>query len=416
MKTLLLFNVLLLCLFTACSEKEKAPSVILLMTDDQGYGDLACHGNPVIKTPNIDAFSEESINLSNYHVGTTCAPTRSGLLTGRNCVRNGVWHTVAGCSLLNKEETTMADIFASAGYATGMFGKWHLGDNHPSLPEDSGFQESFYHMAGGIGQTPDYWNNNYQDDMFYRNGTPERASGYCTDVLFKEAIDFIKRKKDTPFFCYLSLNAPHGPYNVPENYYRMYENEEGLLPLQKRFYGMISNIDDNFAVLRSTLEELGIADNTILIFTTDNGTACGFRFDKKTNKQYGFNAGMRGMKGSEYDGGHRVPMMIHWPKGGLNSGATFDQLAAHVDMLPTLTQLAGVEYTSSKTMDGKDISAYLKGVKAPHRYLVTDTQRKTWPIKGKQSCVMDDEWRLIRGKELYNFSTDPVQKNNFMEE
>ena len=413
---------LLACVFSCKNEGEKTvvematekqPNIIIVITDDQGYGDLAMNGNTVIKTPTIDAFAIESVSLSNYHVGTTCAPTRAGLLTGRNSNRNGVWHTIMGASMLNREEVTLADVFQENGYKTGMFGKWHLGDNHPFAPQDRGFQEAFYHGGGGVGQTPDYWNNDYFDDTYFRNGVPEKKEGYCTDVWFGEAIKFIEDKKDDPFLCYLSLNAPHSPLNVPEEYYEMYKDEDSINESQKRFYGMITNIDDNFSKLLKKLDELEIADNTIVIFTTDNGSSNGYKLDKETNTYTGFNAGMRGTKGSEYEGGHRVPFIIRWPNGKITSGKTLDGLTAHVDMLPTLAKLANIDYEPEKHMDGTDISTYFTDqTPIGDRYLVTDTQRISWPEKGKQSCVMNDEWRLIKGSELYNTKTDPGQTEN----
>ncbi|MDO6801422.1 arylsulfatase [Wenyingzhuangia sp. 1_MG-2023] len=395
----------------------KKPNVIIVITDDQGYGDLGHTGNSIVKTPTIDNFSAESVNLTNYHVGTTCAPTRAGLLTGRNCNRNGVWHTIMGASMLNKGEVTLANVLEEKGYNTAMFGKWHLGDNHPFLPEDRGFQVAFHHSGGGVGQTPDYWKNDYFDDTYMRNGKPEKKEGYCTDIWFDEAMTFIEDKKEEPFFCYLSLNAPHGPYNVPKEYYDLYKDETSLIEAQKRFYGMITNVDDNFSRLLKKLDDLGIADNTILVFTTDNGTAKGYKTDPKTKEVHGYNANMKGVKGSEYDGGHRVPFIVRWPNGGLTGGKSLDNLVAHVDVLPTFINLIGEQYTSNKTMDGTDVSAYLLGKKpAPKRYLVTDTQRVNWPVKGKNSCVMDDEWRLIKGEELYNIKKDPGQKNNIASE
>ncbi|MEC8133448.1 MAG: arylsulfatase, partial [Bacteroidota bacterium] len=323
----------------ACNHQkvlDKMPNIIIVMTDDQGYGDLGCNGNKIIKTPHIDQFASQSVNFSNYHVGTTCSPTRAGLMTARNCLRNGVWHTNAGCSLLNQEEETIADVFSSAGYKTGMFGKWHLGDNFSFLPEQRGFQETFYHKGGGVGQTPDYWGNDYNDDTYFRNGVPEKTEGYCTDVFFEEALTFIKKSKSAPFLCYLSLNAPHSPLNVPEAYYNIYKDNPDLLDSQKRFYGMISNIDDNFGKLTNTLKSLDLMDNTILIFTTDNGTSNGYKYNKKEKKWYGYNALMKGTKTSEYDGGHRVPFIMHWKRGGFLAGKNFSGLSAHVDVLPTL--------------------------------------------------------------------------------
>ncbi len=422
MKNLLFVFFVVSMVISSCSKKPSEstagemsvtkPNVIIVITDDQGYGDLGHTGNPIIKTPALDKFAKEAVSLTNYHVGTTCAPSRAGLLTGRNCNRNGVWHTIMGASILNREETTLADVFHQNGYKTAMFGKWHLGDNHPSLPNDRGFDEAFYHGGGGVGQTPDYWNNDYFDDSYFRNGTPEKKSGYCTDIWFDEAMKFIEAKKDESFFCYLSLNAPHGPYNVPKEYYDRYKDEEDLLEVQKRFYGMITNVDDNFSKLTKKLEALGIAKNTILIFTTDNGTASGYKVDKDTQKIFGYNAGMRGTKGSEYDGGHRVPFIIRWPN-KIEGGKSLSALTAHVDMMPTLTALVGIDFKSTKPMDGTDISDYLLGKsQLKDRFLVTDTQRVPWPIKGKQSCVMSGNWRLINGKELYNVEQDAGQQND----
>lgn len=408
--------------FTSCKEDAKEvkkeevdtrPNIVFVITDDQGYGDLGHTGNPIIKTPAIDKFSTESVNLTNYHVGTTCAPTRAGLLTGRNCNRNGVWHTIMGASMLNREEITIGNMLQDNGYKTGMFGKWHLGDNHPFRPYERGFDETFYHGGGGVGQTPDYWNNDYFDDSYLRNGVPEKKEGYCTDIWFDEALSFIEAKKDEPFFCYLSLNAPHGPYNLPKEYYDIYKDETAISETQKRFYGMITNIDDNFSKLLNKLETLGIAENTIIVFTTDNGTARGYKEDEKTSKVLGYNAGMRGTKGSEYEGGHRVPFIVRWPDGGLTGGKSLNDLTAHVDILPTFVSLTNQKFVSKKTMDGTDISDYLLGKsEAPERYLVTDTQRIPWPEKGKNSCVMDDKWRLIKGNELYNIVDDPGQTTN----
>lgn len=409
------FSVLNLPLFLVpwnLSAKDK-PNVIIVMTDDQGYGDLGHTGNPILKTPAIDAFAAEAVSFTNYHVGTTSTPTRAGLLTGRNCNRNGTWHTIMGASMLNANEVTLSDVFKQNGYKTGMFGKWHLGDNHPFLPQDRGFDEAFYHAAGGVGQTPDYWNNDYFDDTYFRNGKPEKVKGYCTDVWFEEAMKFIDKSKDKPFLCYLSLNAPHSPFNVPEEYYNIYKNETNILESQKRFYGMITNIDDNFSKLLARLNELKMTHNTIVIFTTDNGTSNGYITDKNTRKVYGYNALMRGTKSSEYDGGHRVPFIIRWPNGNIGGGKKLNELTAHVDLLPTLASLAGISFKPSKIMDGTDISLYITGgKKIKKRMMVTDTQRGPWPVKGKQSCVMEGNWRLVNGNELYDISKDPGQQIN----
>ncbi|MFO7903252.1 MAG: sulfatase-like hydrolase/transferase [Pirellulaceae bacterium] len=228
----------------ACSGRLAAaesarPNVILVITDDQGYGDLACHGNTVIQTPNLDRLHAESVRLTDFHVSPVCTPTRAGLMTGQNPVRVGAWGTTWGRSLPRADATTMAEVFQRSGYHTGCFGKWHLGDNFPFRPQDRGFQEVLIHGGGGVGQAPDYWGNDYFDDTYFRNGTPQKCEGYCTDVWFKAAIDFIQADADRPLFCYLSTNAPHGPFLVAPKYSRPYK-DQGVPSPMAEFYGMIT--------------------------------------------------------------------------------------------------------------------------------------------------------------------------------
>ena len=379
--------------------------MVLVLTDDQGYGDLACHGNPVLRTPNIDALYRQSIRLTDFHASPTCSPTRASLMTGRYCNRTGVWHTVMGRSLLRGDEVTMADIFAAGGYHTGIFGKWHLGDNYPFRPQDRGFQEVLVHGGGGVGQTPDHWSNDYFDDTYWHNGTPEKHAGYCTDVWFDAAMQFIESNRDRPFFAYLATNAPHAPYNVPERYSSLYAGKD--VP-NANFYGMIANIDENMGRLLGRLKALGLEENTILIFMTDNGTAAGFQGGR------GFNAAMRGAKGSQYDGGHRVPCFIRWPAGGLAGGKDVTRLTAHIDLLPTLIAACGLATPAGVKFDGTSLLPLLQGRDSdwPDRTLVTDSQRIEHPEKWRQSAVMTDRWRLINGKELYDIRADRGQKND----
>lgn len=386
--------------------KKKRPNVILVMTDDQGYGDLACHGNPIIQTPNIDALHKESVRLTNFHVGPTCSPTRAGLMTGRYCNRTGVWHTIMGRSILRKNEMTMADVFSANGYKTAIFGKWHMGDNYPARPQDKGFQEVLVHGGGGVTQLPDYWGNSYFDDTYFRNGKPEKQKGYCTDVWFNNALNFIEKNRNEPFFCYVPTNAPHSPFNVADKYKKLYEGKKGVP--NAAFWGMITNIDENMGRLVKKMEELDLVDNTILIYMTDNGTAAGF------SAKAGFNAGMRGTKGSAYDGGHRVPCFWRWPNGNLQHGKDVSRLTAHIDMLPTLMSICGMKAPRKVEIDGTDISKLLttNGNNWPDRMLVTDSQRIENPEKWRQSAVMSDRWRLINGKELYDMPADPGQTKN----
>ena len=387
------------------------PNVILIITDDQGYGEVGFHGNEYIQTPHIDQLARESCRLTDFHVGTTCAPTRSGLMTGRNCNRVGVWHTVMGRSLLRKSETTMADVFRDNGYATGMFGKWHLGDNYPYRPFDRGFDETFYHGGGGVTQAPDYWDNDYFDDVYLRNGKPEKTSGYCTDVWFQNAIEFIEKNKDKPFFCYLSTNSPHGPFHVEQKYIDMYKDNPDIV--NPNFYGMITNIDENLGLLREKLEELEVAENTILIFMTDNGTAAGAVTGKDHFVTAGYNAGMRGKKSSEYNGGHRVPFFLHWTNGGISKGYDVSEITTYTDVLPTLIDLCGLEGPDIQ-YDGQTIEPLIskKDSEWPERIIITDTQREDDPVKWKKCAIMTSRWHLIRGEELYDMDNDPGQTTN----
>ncbi|RAJ12343.1 arylsulfatase [Arenibacter echinorum] len=388
---------------------EKPPNVIIVITDDQGYGDLGFTGNPAINTPNIDRLSTQGTLLNNFHVDPTCAPTRAALMTGRYSDRVGVWHTVQGRNMLRKRETTMADVFGANGYATGLFGKWHLGDCYPYRPEDRGFQHSIYHQAGGVGQAPDYWGNDYFDDTYIVNGKHQRFEGFCTDVWFNEGIKFIKENKDKPFFTYISLNAPHTPLYCPEEYVKPYENDPRVS--SPEFYGMITNIDDNLARLTEMLDAEGLADNTILIFMTDNGTASGI-IDGR-----GYDGGMRGMKNSEYEGGHRVPFIIRWPDGKIEAGKSIENLTAHIDILPTLIDLCQLEAPKIE-FDGSSIRdlLYSEAPDWPDRSLVVESQRVVDPIKWRKSAVMHDRWRLVNGEELYQLDQDPKQATDIAEE
>ena len=391
------------------------PNVVFVITDDQGYGDLGCHGNEIIRTPNLDALHGESVRLAQYHVGPTCAPTRAGLMTGRYCNCTGVWHTIMGRSLIRRDEVTMGDVFRAGGYRTGIFGKWHLGDNYPFRPQDRGFDDVLVHGGGGVSQTPDYWGNDYFDDTYRRNGSPEAFDGYCTDVWFDEAMKFIEANAAAarPFFCYLSTNAPHGPYRVPESYAAPYL-EQGVPDSRAHFWGMITCIDDNMARLRAKLGELGIERDTILIFMTDNGTSGGCDLDKNQFVVGGYNAGMRGLKGSPYDGGHRTPLFLHWPGGGLEGGRDVTRLTANIDMLPTLAELCGLPLPAEAEIYGRSLVPLLRGEGTdwPDRVIVTDSQRVEYPIKWRQSSVMTDRWRLVNGTELYDIGADGEQRKD----
>ena len=407
-KTIVILMLLFLLVPTYSWAQEK-PNVIIVITDDQGKNDLSCKGNPYIKTPNIDKFYSDAIRLTNYHVSTTCAPSRGSLMTGRHTNRVNVFHTITGRSLLFEDEVILPQVFAQNGYTNGMFGKWHLGDNYPYRPEDRGFHEVVRHGGGGITQGPDYWGNDYFDDTYWHNGELEQYNGYCTDVFFSEALSFIEENKDKPFFCYISTNAPHAPLNLPEEYLNIYKGNDNIEERFQRFYGMITNIDDNFKLLEEKLDALNLTDNTILIFTTDNGTAGGNRI---------YDAGMKGGKGSVYEGGHRVPMFIRWPNGKLTGGKDIDELVAHYDLLPTFVDLFGFDFNPVKPLDGKSLKPLLYNADQnwENRILYMDTQRMQNLIKYRTYTVMDDNWRLINGKELYDINADLGQTKNIIEQ
>jgi arylsulfatase B len=397
----------------ALPAQGRRPNIVFVMTDDQGYGDIARHGNPVLKTPHLDALHDASLRLTNYHVNPTCAPTRSALLTGRYTNLVGPWHTIQGRSILHHDEITLADCLRGAGYRTGIFGKWHLGDNYPSRPQDRGFDEVLIHGGGGIWQTPDHFGNDYFDDTYRHNGKLKQFEGFCTDVFFREATRFIDEssRAGRPFFCYIPTNAPHGPMWSPEEKEARYRGVKGLK--EPGFYGMIENIDDNVGRLRGYLESKGLAANTIFIFTTDNGTAAGAQV---------FNAGMRGTKGSPYEGGHRVPFFLHWPGGGYGSGRSIDALTAHIDVLPTLLELTGARRPRGAALHGRSMTPLFRGRRWAERAVVTDSQREENLIPWRQAAVMTQQWRLVSpgpggaGEpprlELYDILADPGQKND----
>ncbi len=390
------------------------PNVILVITDDQGYGDVGAHGNSMIRTPHLDRLWAESVRLTDFHVDPTCSPTRCALMSGRYSTRTGVWHTIMGRSMMDPREVTLAEMFAAHGYRTGMYGKWHLGENYPCRPRDQGFQDVVCHGGGGVGNGPDWWGNDYFDDTYRRNGKWEAFKGYCTDVWFDEAIRFVRENRDRPFFVYLSTNAPHGPYLVDEKYSKPYA-EKGVPDTMAKFYGMIENIDENMGRLRGQIAELGLSENTILIFMTDNGTAAGVAGKRGgPGKWDGFNAGMRGQKGSEYDGGHRVPFFIHWPAGKLAGGRDVTPLAAHIDVLPTLADLCGLRRPDGPPIDGTSLKAalYGDGTALRGRTLFVHSQRILHPEKWRKCAVMTERHRLVNGKELYDIKADPGQKTD----
>lgn len=392
-----------------CTMSNQQPNLIVVITDDQGYGDLGCTGNPWVKTPHIDAFHDASLRFTDFHVQPLCTPTRGALMTGRRPIRKGAWATCWGRSILRLGEQTMANYFQSAGYRTSIFGKWHLGDNFPYRPMDRGFEIATTHRGGGVGQTPDHWGNNYFDDTYDHNGEARSHLGYCTDIWFEEAIKEIDRDDQRPFFTVIATNAPHSPYLVEDRYADPYRGD--VTEERACFLGMISNIDENFGRLREHLQTRGIDHNTVVIFMTDNGTSGGCNIDSEGFLTDGYNAGMRGMKASYHEGGHRVPFFLHWPGGELGEARDLSATALDVDVLPTLLDLCGLP-PSTQALDGRSFIPSIRGEEQEERTRFLHVLQSFDTPKAWECCVMRGPWRLVGHDELYHIGRDLEQRNN----
>ncbi|MEX2169254.1 MAG: arylsulfatase [Pirellulales bacterium] len=387
---------------------------MLIITDDQGYGELACHGNPVIKTPHLDRLHSESVRFTAFHVSPTCAPTRAALMTGRHEFRSGVTHTILQRERLSLDAVTLAEVLSKAGYQTGIFGKWHLGDETPYRPAQRGFRESFIHGAGGIGQSysgscGDFPGNKYFDPLVLHNERVETTKGYCTDVFFAEAIEWIGANRSRPFFAQIATNAPHAPLVCPAEYQEPYQRA-GLDEKTAAYYGMITNIDDNIGRLLEALQQQQLEQNTLIIFMTDNGHALGG----------GYNAGMRGQKGTPYEGGTRVPAFFRWPE-RLDTGVDVPALAAHIDLFPTLIELCGATLPDGLVLDGHSLLPLLENPHAPwpDRFLFTHVGRwepgKAAEAKYVNCAVRTQRFRLVNNKELYDIAYDPGEQENLID-
>jgi arylsulfatase A-like enzyme len=399
------------------------PNILFILTDDQGYGDISAHGNPILKTPRLDQLRSESMCFKNFHVSPTCAPTRSALFTGRHEFKNGVTHTVLERERLTLSAITLAQVLRDAGYATGIFGKWHLGDEREYQPDARGFTEVFIHGAGGIGQSypgscGDAPGNKYFDPAILHNGKFVKTKGYCTDVFFQQATEWMRtqNKAGKPFFAYIPTNAPHSPYISKPGDAALYKDKVADKSLA-HFYGMIHNIDENIGKLLENLKEWGIERETLVIFMNDNGTAAGASV---------FNDGMRGKKGTAWLGGTRASSFWRWP-GTLKAGET-KALAAHIDVFPTLAQIAGITLSTQlqQQIDGRSLMPVLKNPDAdwPDRHLITHVGR--WPksadpntSKFHNAAIRNTRWSLVSedgGSEpnwqLFDLTEDAGQKND----
>lgn len=402
----------------------KKPNVVFVLTDDQGYGDISAHGNPVLKTPNLDRLHAEGVRFTDFHVSPTCSPTRSALLTGRHEFKNGVTHTILERERLTPTATTLAQVLKSAGYTTGIFGKWHLGDERDRWPDKRGFDEMFIHGCGGIGQTypgscGDVPGNRYFDPTINHNGRFEKTTGYCTDVFFGRATKWIEsvKGKGKPFFCYIPTNAPHAPLDVrPEDEARY--KDKVKQPNVARFFGMVANIDDNVGRLLDRLKEWGLEKDTLVIFMNDNGGTAGVPV---------YNAGMRGQKVTPWLGGTRAASFWRWP--GTLTPAGCDRLTAHIDFFPTLAELAGAKPTGevAKQVEGRSLVPLLQNPTAEWAERTLFTHVGRWPKGAKvddykyAGCgVRTKEWHLVsagnrKGKQawqLFDVTADPGEKTD----
>lgn len=403
------------------------PNVIVIMTDDQGYGEFSCHGNPITQTPEIDRLAAQSLRLVDFHVAPMCTPTRGQLMTGLDAFRNGAINVSSGRTLLRSELPTIADVFRDAGYRTGIFGKWHLGDNYPFRPEDRGFEEALWFPSSHINSVPDYWDNDYFGDTYLRNGNREVYEGYCTDVFFNEAQAWMAQSDDQPFFAYIALNSAHWPWFVPDEYRgpireaisRKPEVVEhlsrGKVDSLVSFLAMGANIDANVGRLDRFLVESELFDNTIIVFLTDNGSTMGPDY---------FNAGMRGKKTQLWEGGHRVPCFIRWPEGSLGAPREINELSHVQDLLPTLADLAGIQ-DLPRELDGQSLAPVFRGEveSLADRMIVINYSRmptfKVTYTDGNPAIPQRDgagvlwgEWRLLENRRLYNIKSDPHQDHD----
>ena len=439
--TRLIASVLLVVFLAAAARAaDRKPNVLVILTDDQGFGELGATGNPVVHTPHIDRFASQSVSLTNFHVMPVCSPTRACLMTGRYYYRTGVTDTYLGRSMMHPDETTLAEMLAAGGYRTGIFGKWHLGDNYPMRAMDKGFQESLVLNGGGLaqpGDPPDPVDERgaYFNATLRRNGTWVKTKGYVSDVLAAAAAEFIARKSDQPFFVYLPFNCPHSPHQVPDDYRRRYDGKDfsaAAFPKKghpmaaknnpedlARVYGMIENIDDNVGRLLAKLEELKLADNTIVVLFSDNGC----------QKHNGYNAGFQGWKGTPLEGGIHQFCFIRWPA-ELKAGRQVDRIAASIDLAPTLLDLCGVAKPERVKFDGVSLAPLLRGeqVAWPDRTLFFQWHRGDAPQRYRNFAVRSQDWKLVQplgaeekwdGKtafQLYDMAHDPLEMHDLAAE
>lgn len=411
---------------------QKRPNIILMMSDDQGYGDIGGHGNPYLKTPNIEAIGKAGLEMTHFFAYPNCSASRAAILTGRYPYRTGVTAVTQVDHFMNTEETTIAEILSENGYRTGIFGKWHLGDNAPMRPTDQGFQEALVHKGGGIGQAAGPAGNTYFDPILEHNNVSKKYKGYCDDIFTDAAIDFISKKGDEPFFAYLATNLPHFPLQVPdekaEPYRKMGLHEDNALT-----YGMVENIDDNVGRILKQLKKLGIEENTIVIFLSDNGP----RTRRTKNDTYPgrWVANLRGTKTSAYDCGIRVPFYVKWHK-TIDKKQQTNQMGTAIDILPTLLDACEIPLPKDIKIDGQSLLPLWKGEKeilgertyfvqmhygpTPFKYMHFSARTQQYKLVSPHNFPhgivhqpTDFELKnVLKNLELYDVENDPSERKN----
>lgn len=404
----------------ASAQPTPPPNVILIMTDDQGHGDFGFHNTPIVRTPNLDQFAAQSTRVPTFYVSPVCAPTRASLMTGRYTYRTRAIDTYIGRAMMEPDETTIAELMGGAGYETGIFGKWHLGDSYPMRPQDQGFDEVLVHRGGGIGQPsdPPSGANKYTNPVLFHNGVETQTTGFCTDVYFDAAIDWLENAaaQSRPFFAYIATNAPHGPFHdVPVELRDHYAAVEGVDKKHAAIYAMIENIDQNVGKLLARLDALSITDNTLVIFMVDNGP--------NSNR---YTSNFRGMKGMIYEGGTRSPLWVRWPE-KLKPGNTTDVVTAHIDILPTILDACNIPVPNSLQLDGVSLMPILQNTAQswPDRSITIQAHRGDAPKEAHNFMIRRGDFKLLRATgfgreqqddttplELYNLASDPSETTN----
>lgn len=387
--------------FQSYSQQAEKPNIIIVLSDDQGYGDFSMHGNPILQTPTLDKLAHESIELTNFHVAPLCTPSRGQLMTGLDAYHNKAASVGSASGIVRRDVDMMPELLKKYGYSTGLFGKWHLGESYPDRPMDKGFDKSIWIKGWGLLSETEY-DNDYYETRFLDSLTTKYSNKYCSNLWFDKAMEWMDEsaKNDKPFFTYIALNAPHGPFDSPKQDYDFYKDKVSNEKTAS-FFGMIKNIDRNMSRLENWMEAKGLKENTILVYMTDNGTAQGEEV---------FNADMRGKKTSLYEGGHRVTCFIRWPNGNLVGPIKIDVPTQVQDILPTLLELIDSKQ-KKQIFDGVSLSPlFYSKSKFEERMFVV--QYGAIPAKKYEGCVVFGNWRLVGEEELYNIKTDPSQTKN----